>query len=166
MSWRLNEADMWLLGKFEPDLDIHLGVQLTLFLQKRLSNWDHLDIRPPLDKYSVHRTRDLRGVTNMDLRDDLWHHDNDSGTLQSQNLWMATWSNESSTEIRRPFSSRIYQPRPCEMVMFHNLVFEHRRPRVKSQARWDSRWFVRVAVPNDGRVRVRDVPGVFALSAP
>lgn len=80
-----------------------------------------------------------------------WHWDSDLDPQGRPDCAIIVWASNNPTQIQwrpeRGDASRIWQPKPYELVLFHNLHVLHRRPPNCPKIRWIFRQ--RVSTPVD-----------------
>ena len=57
-----------------------------------------------------------------------WHYDGDTTPGAKTCCALVLWASNTPTEIRLNSDSKVYQPEPFEVVIFHNEHCSHRRP--------------------------------------
>jgi len=158
MGWRVNSSKMWSLGTLEPidyEDDCCVAGEFRRWTRERLSSLRVVSVRYPTHRYSV--WSDMKTGRGMD-----WHHD---GALLGE--YIVVWANIEPTLFRLagsrykndPNKFETYQGAPGEVIMFHNVYFQHTAPTMTSMKLARQRWFIRSAV--SGNAIVRDVPGVY-----
>lgn len=67
-----------------------------------------------------------------------WHYDGDTTPGSKPDCQLVLWASNNPTLIKRRHGqdTTVYQPRPYEVVVFHNTVCLHRRPPGVPKIRW------------------------------
>lgn len=162
--WRIDTCKMWSLGHFtEPP---QLGFYEMNEWVHKFDEWmkarvntltPSLHVRHPDHHWSMHTVLTEGGMDSSDT----WHQD---GTSSGPNAYLGSWSNTIGTHIRVKGGRTIYQPEPCEFVLFDNHFFEHRPPYGEvTQENARNRWFVRMDTTRAIRAHpdVRECTGKF-----
>jgi hypothetical protein len=103
----------------------------------------HLTGRNWVD-YALHA--EVRRRTFSTAQAEGWHWDSDLDPNGNPDCVIVTWASNNGTQIKwkdwplddmaNPEASRIWQPRPYELVAFRNLSCLHRRPPGCPRVRW------------------------------
>lgn len=138
------ETGVWSLGYFRPR---NIGKNYCTL------NW--CDLHTKFQKWMKQSTASdlyepdpgIRFVDAFGSASWLAEHLNDKANTWHQDSWgsdmiMVLWSTHSPTEIRELETGNVYIPDPYEVVMFNNIRFEHRCPKM-SKHDSDNRIFIR-----------------------
>ena len=65
-----------------------------------------------------------------------WHQDGDLVAGAQMDNYLVLWASNTSTILRIGNSGNVYRPNKREIILFHNLGCEHRRPDSCPSIRW------------------------------
>lgn len=84
--------------------------------------------------YSEYWSAEVRRRTPSNTRAEGWHQDGDLDRGANMDMGLVLWSTNTPVEVM--LDGKIFQPKPRQIILLHNLSCVHRRPPYAEFVRW------------------------------